>query len=391
MSPPNPHSLVLLACCVLCLAAPSLRAAGWSTNAWPPSSHPRNIDVALSDCWSGVWERVEIQGLTGSGGGLATSLSWWRSNRANLQLVKNWFSLMITSGSIKWVPTNACLSAANSAQALNDNGGNWPVWNIKTQFLAQLRFPTNYLEYTPWRSIFQPGYGYVTSETLAGGTNFPSGRTNWISTDYGLARLPELVNALRSTTVPDIPWTNTAWAWGLGQSTNWAQAKTIAETNYQIRTSTYPTEAGTSGWGWWRQSDNKYFYGTKINNAIRSYYPASMLVERTNTYHLFVSSTHISYPPGVARIDVGNPVFDSIDFPSLVLTNYAFVGSGTNRSSVAIGSTNRPSVWCADPGVDPSYGDGLGGYIFGSTLGCDIYPGQKAIRHWAVTNGLRYY
>jgi hypothetical protein len=389
----------------------SAQAAGWSAAAWPATNFPRRIDVALSDCWSGTWERVQAQGITDQGGGLATGLSWWRSNRGNLATIKGWIGVLLAESGVLitrgpgtaddtqcgWVRSNVVASAAAAGAALTANGGTWPLWNNKTQFLAQLSFPTNYLDYTPYRGLSGCGYPYVTAQTLAGGTNYPPGRTNWVTLDYGVSRLPEILNALYATTVRDLAPSNSR-AWGTGGGSTWADAKAASEANYSNRVDTWDGLAGSRGYGVWYPPEvvppsGAYSYGAYIHNSVRTYRPDTMYLSGvTNQYEVYVLANHIAYAGFAGNPDVGTQVFDRIDFPaSLGLTNYVLVGVGTNLLPLTIGSTNRPSTWCSDPGVNPAYGDGGGGYIFAKTLGSDINGGAVAIRYWNIPNGFRFY
>jgi len=389
--------------------AASAHGAGWATNAWPSTTYPRNIDIALSDCWSGTCERVQIGNFSdqnGFGWSLPTGLSWWRSNRGNLIVIKSWLAKIISysgvtvarpwpmsSSTVAWVNTNALTSTADAGAALTANSGAWPIWNNQAQFLAQCRFPTNYFDFTPYRGTSGCGYPYVTSETLAGGTNYPPGRTNWTTLDYGVARLPTLINSLYATRMETLSATNSR-AWGTGSGSTWSAAKTAAENNYSNRVETFwDGRAGTSGWGYWHPADQWtpeawYSYSAYIHNSVRTWSPDTAVYASgvSNRYEVYVRANHIPYGTPA----VGTQVFDRIDFPAITLTNYVFVGSQTNFATITIGSTNRPSTWCDDPGVDPAYGDGLGGYMFAKTLGCSINGGTVAVRFWNVTNGLRY-
>lgn len=69
-----------------------------------------------------------------------------------------------------------------------------------TGLCARLNMPTNYLDYTP------PCYlSRVAQGVSGGGTNYPPGRTNWTTVDYGWEGLTGLVANLK--------WTKTMPAW----------------------------------------------------------------------------------------------------------------------------------------------------------------------------------
>lgn len=82
----------------LALALPA--AAQWTTNVWPSWENPRALSEQLMQCWSGVWERLQVcgsplpQGAVGSGcdfadgtwtvnGDAATNTAGWRLETAS--------------------------------------------------------------------------------------------------------------------------------------------------------------------------------------------------------------------------------------------------------------------------------------------------------------------
>jgi hypothetical protein len=81
-----------------------------------------------------------------------------------------------------------------------------PVWTV-TGLLAACSMPTNWFAYTPRRCI--SGLGWATNDTsipyphgetngytVLGGTNFPAGRTQWYTTDYGYSAATGLFSKL---------------------------------------------------------------------------------------------------------------------------------------------------------------------------------------------------
>ena len=73
-----------------------------------------------------------------------------------------------------------------------------PTYTQPKQVLEECRLPTNFLDYTPWRDLSGIGgftndlaavgrpHGVTNQYTVRGGTNYPSGRTCWYTTDYGI-------------------------------------------------------------------------------------------------------------------------------------------------------------------------------------------------------------
>jgi hypothetical protein len=203
--------------------APCLALAdGWSEDIWPSQETPRQGYRQIAECYTAVVERCRVAGLSEP-----SAPAWYRSTRGNLAELKTHLLPAIP----RYARTNDCSITPPALEpyfnATNGSSTVIPYWSA-TGLLSFLRMPTNYFAFTPYRSLSGLGgdtsdptvpypHGSVNSDTAAGGTNYPAGRTNWYTTDYGYAGLPDILNSLRWTTntasatgtaYAGISWTN---------------------------------------------------------------------------------------------------------------------------------------------------------------------------------------
>ena len=221
--------------CALCasvsiLCIPSVFAAGWSTN-WPSQTHPRAGKAHLSEAYTAIVERCQATGTT-----IPTAPTWYRFARTDLVNLKTNLVVLIP----KFV------DKGNKSAGANGNYTNWfiansnstalPVYTVTT-LLAQCQMPTNWLAWTPWRSVTGLGgntndwsvlypYGYTNATTAAGGTNYPSGRSVWYDTDYGYGAITTLL--ARLTDIQKTPTATTNFAGTSTAGYSWARTNTYA-------------------------------------------------------------------------------------------------------------------------------------------------------------------
>jgi hypothetical protein len=179
--------------------------AGWNPSAWPATNYPRMGATNILDLYNAVNERSQAAlqwGVT------PTAPTFYRLNKSLLENYKSCVGSLLT----KIYPGNLEFTQ----QFIDDSSHTGSILSgtaitnlTATGLCVRLRLPTNYLNYTPWRCLngvgpftndttVGHGYGWTNEYTAAGGTNFPAGRTNWYTTDYGYDGLRMMVTNLRA-------------------------------------------------------------------------------------------------------------------------------------------------------------------------------------------------
>ena len=225
----------------------------WDTNAWPAYEHPRAGKIHAENCYSAVVERCDAVNVS-----LPSAPSWYRSQRGNLVAQKAKLKALTTSYIHPKIVTNGSIIGWLNGFTNRPYSTTWsPNYTLGTNdysFYAQCSLPTNFFDYTPYRGLDGIGpftndvtvghaHGWTNEYTAAGGTNFPYGRTNWYTTDYGWSELRTAVTNLTATVA--INRTDTYKAQMSGDSdygeTNAAVAKAQAISNfYASATNTTP-------------------------------------------------------------------------------------------------------------------------------------------------------
>ena len=204
-------------------------ADGWSTN-WPSQANPRAGKIHLSEAYTAIVERCQATGTT-----LPTAPTWYRFARTDLINLKTNLTVLIPKFVDQGNKTGAAGNYTNWFLA-NSNSTALPVY-AATTLLAQCQMPTNWLVWTPWRSISGLGgntndwavlypYGYTNATTAAGGTNYPAGRSTWYDTDYGYGSVTTLL--ARLTDIQKTPVATTNFAGTSSAGYDWAKTNTYA-------------------------------------------------------------------------------------------------------------------------------------------------------------------
>jgi hypothetical protein len=301
-------------------------------------------------------------------------------------------------GVSSWCQTNAVADTTIAGAWLTANTfTDFPVYTV-TGLLWSLRLPTNYFEVTPYRSLCGLGpftndvtvpypHGYVTTETLAGGTNYPAGRTNWYTTDYGWSALPAITEALvvtKDTVKSLLSNTNLMTICDghgpAGYTSTWAEAKSYVESVFgPTNTSAY----------------------TLLYQGSRSYMIATNKFYAYNTAQIWRFAPTLGAPsiPGKTGFGefYGYGEYMTADTTSVfnawgenvVLTNYTCISDDATNSfgdslSRPFGSTNI-HTWCAEPYL--IFGEGF----FLPTLGYKMEQTVRFIRRWNIPGGFTFY
>jgi hypothetical protein len=176
--------------------------ANWNTNAWPAYAHPRMGATNILELYGAVSERWGAASETYVGTPAAPTVpTWFRFNKTLLENYKAKIKDLFTD----FRPNNGWINIANLTNTTITASMLTPLKLSNMYVMARL--PTNYLDYTPWRCLdglgpftndvsVGHGYGWTNEYTAAGGTNFPAGRTNWYTTDYGYDGLKSMLTNL---------------------------------------------------------------------------------------------------------------------------------------------------------------------------------------------------
>jgi hypothetical protein len=239
--------------------------AGWNAAIWPAWEHQAKTDLIESNLVEQVKARQYVRG--GYRSNQYAAVSWWRSRSGNLGTLKTRTKSLFTYNG--WVnPTSDVLATLRNGDAL-------PVFyetNI-CALLGEWRLPTNFLDYTPWRDISGVGgftndiaavghpHGVTNTSTARGGTNFPTGRTRWYTTDYGYDGMRAVLTNLARRTEGYIEHHGGTHyiGWGGGYESSWDDAKAEAQETYTSDGSSIAQQKTILALGWTNVA--RYAYG----------------------------------------------------------------------------------------------------------------------------------
>ena len=334
-------------------------AAGWDTNVWPAYEHPREVRQQMEDCYNALSERCQVAFWS------CTAPAFYRTFRSDLHELKTSLHELFDGVAYPFAATN-----------LSDPDGSFDTWYTNqtctgdylsdplpelswTGLCSIARIPTNFFTFTPYRSeiaglggftndiaVVGHAHGYTNAETAAGGPFYPSGRTNWYTTDYGLDALKAAIRCLA--------WTH--WV-PPGEGRFVADSKSGANASYSNTwaNAVAGAEAVTNaGYDSVQIITSGHFQDAlKYSAAWRSctwYYEISAPDWATNISRLFdvydyAGASSVGYPPAPVFDAYGTSVRDS-EWTRLATTNSVLAQSVT---SAVLGSVAIPSPWTAEP------------------------------------------
>jgi hypothetical protein len=258
---------------------------------------------------------------------------------------------------------------------------NPPLITNKTHFLTLCRLPTNYFEYTPYRGIDGLGpftydatvghpHGWTNSYTATGGTNFPAGRTNWYTTDYGFEGLMAVTNLLVFQDCNVIP-ASTTYRGAIGDSEDWYKGASGSVWSVAIAES-------TNGW------PSMFSYNHTIQPMQMSigsfsdygdyyYYDCHVYTKDVGISRKSGVSTNLTIPGPLAIYVITNATgnydfiwrgstnatFDALDTSFSVgkniVTGSVSVAGATRGYGYGYTFTNPPPRYCDDPSTFTSH------------------------------------
>lgn len=399
--------------------------AQWSTNAWPAWEHPRESYQRALDVRAALVERYDVcgaghepvhypmdityRGVYGPYGlylyaytNNLDKMKWCISEATNTPYKAN--DLLFTLAGYITRSPNWCAPWTGHPYAL-DSSSNVVLITSVTQLLANCQLPLNYF-YELWASgwnytvytyardmaglgeygsptnnydgVGHP-HGTTNSITIAGGTNFPVGRTEWYTTDYGWDGMTNIISKLvweyRPAVLPGLTclsFSGGSWYANVTQADrlgNWPDAKALAETRYVYQSGETPDNM------------NVYTMGGKVR---RSFYSANILNQSSaisNTWDFPTQYNHqVSY---FAKAHSPYLVWDSHDTGLIAGTNVMIAESDIENAkryvSPNIGSSDIPT-WCDEP---PDPGSSSRGRALTRT---NVF----SIIKWDVPGGFKY-
>jgi hypothetical protein len=373
MRHPRAQQCVILAAYLAVCAAS--KADGWTTNAWPSQQYPRQGKMQLSDVWSSTVERCQVVGISNP-----VAPAWYRFQRTTVTNIKSRMKVLIpyfVNASVLATGTPAA-----SSYFSNNSGASasFPMYSVAS-LLAECKLPTNYLDYTPWRSLIGLGgatndasavypHGETNATTAAGGTNFPAGRSVWYSTDYSWAGWTSIVARLKWTYGGEAGFSETN-KWHSGAECHANSAASLDATITAAYASDWgayqPTDFGTLMW----RGVNDWQGGKKQGQFYASLSGLSTSVNKFVEWYAYSSPLH-RYLIDQVYTNWGTPLENNI---------FAYVG----QSAVTNGAVADLPVWGVHGSNMPPSSSPVGTYMIGFRMG----TGKTLIR-WDVTGGFTY-
>jgi hypothetical protein len=318
----------------------------------------------------------------------------YRDNCAILQAIKDKTKDCLEDNS--WVQTPLVHDAASALAWMNATNvaRPFPVWNLEpgeSNVLAYYHFPTNYLDFTPQRWLgghtndpSAAPHGFTNAYTVAGGTNYPPGRSCWYTTDYTFAPVVTLLNAMTiRATYPTLFATNVQ---ATGSGTNWSLAQAACQSAF---TNAAPAvgEPGVDEYSWYRcigttAEGDKWSVTDRTLGAYAASCYYSTIPPGVYTSEVYQAALGPLVITNATISDAGH-VFDDFGI-GLVEGQYVNLGEWT----VSFGSTNFPSPICADPG---STSTNITPWTARGWRPDPARPPAALLYYTTSTNGFRYY
>jgi hypothetical protein len=259
--------------------------------------------------------------------------------------------------------------------------------------LAASNLPTNYFDYTPWSNLsgvgpftnsgYAWGNGWTNAQTLAGGANYPAGRFEWYTTDYGIMWFTNIFKSLvwvkASLKADTVTRTGSA-----NVTTNLDLAKTLAISNFHSSVAVTDTEIIIDG-------GYSLYAGQEANLIDWGSPPADEAFMGAGSARIYMNGTNVFQDLCTVEIyyrgtnsSLGGP-FDNFGESIEQTWAQAVDQPGNLYTSISfnIGSTNIPPYWPDDPDASNKV-TAIGWSILGG------FTSVVSILKFDGTNGFRY-
>jgi len=337
------------------------------SNVWPAQLFPRQGAIQSQNIVDSINERK----IAANVGGAPAIQNLFRNQRFDLANHKIILKNIINA---KTYIMSDELSAPGGIYTTNKFVTRWAdefLWTI-SNICVDAGLPTNYLDFTPSRSLNGVGagtddtttpffHGFTNSFTADGGSNFPGSRTKWYTTDYGRPGMRDILDRLvwthENTGFRRIsPFSSLSFV-----NSNYAAVKADVIADYQagIRPPAFITGQSASHIHNPPESATAQSQSDEVGAAISG---IASNFEHTVDFYGFTDSAIKIGPLGV-----NVNIFDDFGF-GLTLSNqtrYAsVVGFATSvTSSPAIGGLVTSPAFGADPGPFP-FDENIRGFLF---------------------------
>jgi len=354
------------------------------SNVWPAQLFPRQGAIHQQNITDALSERK----IASKVGGAPPGLSLFRQQRFILASHKVILRNIINA---KTFIMSDDLSAPGGIYTTNKFVTRWAdefIWTI-SNICVDAGLPTNFLDFTPSRSLNGVGagtndtttpffHGFTNSFTQDGGTEFPGSRTNWYTTDYGWPGMREIIDRLVWTHADtDFRRISPFSSQNLINTNGYAAVKADVIADYQagIRMPVFVTGQSASHIHNPPESANAQSQSDGVGAAILGIVSN---FEHTVDFYGFTDSAIKIGPLGV-----NVNLFDDFGF-GLTLSNqtrYAsVVGFATSvTSSPTIGGLVTSPAFGVDPGPFP-FDENIRGFLF-------IANGIDSVIKWDQTPG----
>ena len=236
--------------CATLLLIPCLCLAEYDTNIFPTYKAFRAPYRQMRHLYTSVWEHADVINKTDATGGFSDPDNhdsfrgyWRRSDFIDMKdSVKGGIDCSVSSEvDVSDILTN--LSQYVYYYGAVTGQSRYIIHNTVTGACIRAELPTNVLDYTPYRgwnctgpffsdTNLPSGHGWTNEFTQNGGTDFPAGRTQWYTSDYGMDAIRKLLDYIYITEQWYVEYISTTGGTALGYGDTYTEALDDAADSY---------------------------------------------------------------------------------------------------------------------------------------------------------------